>query len=764
MNTIEKYQGQQVVQSLAHFEGTDNSPNAANTNLVALVLRRWRIVLLTFLLVSAVGIPAVWLTVKPSYQAIAAIRIIPVIPSILFGGENAIPMYKNFMYTQADLITSNNVLQRVADDLVDKDPMFFKKPDRTITRLTSKFNYQRPADPVAGLRGLLNSGNLSVAPESNTELIKIKMRSSSPKKAVHVVNSFIRAYMAIVVSDEAKSEDQKLTILENEYRALSNKLERQRQMIHEMAKEYGTHSLDSRQEMMLQRVAALQTKLTELEMQKITLKVKMQLLVNKKDQTIEPEKLFRLRYDFTNADLMVRTLTTNIAQLDQSLIVARQQLAPANPELKRKADLLAALNQRLGKRRKEVGENFDKMVANELTKNDENQLESIKVQLEQITAYEKYLQEILSKEDTATIELGRKQLAIQGLQDQLNLTKDIYETVRRRIQQLEMERKRPARVSEAYYATAAPFQNKRMKYIIALVFGAMAAGVLLALLRNKLDLCLHTPNDVLKSAGVHVIGTITRSADIKKPLLLQHITNDYQTVCANLGLFDTENTPGKLVVTSPGSKEGKTTLAINLATNIAKSGKKVLLIDGDLRKPDIARLLNLSYKGNWLREMLLGKKFEEVACSTSLARLDVLTACQSRSSDIFKLIAQRRTTQLIDLISQKYDHVIIDSPPVLAVPDALLWGKMVDAVVLTSFAGHTEGPELRESLNRFALINVKVLGTVLNNVSLNYSYNSYDYGYYANVTSGRNRSAKKLRNAVLLPIQEQNENVNKDDS
>jgi capsular exopolysaccharide synthesis family protein len=292
----------------------------------------------------------------------------------------------------------------------------------------------------------------------------------------------------------------------------------------------------------------------------------------------------------------------------------------------------------------------------------------------------------------------------------------------------------------------------------------MAAGVLLAFLRNKLDLCLHTPNDVLKSAGVQVVGTITRSADIKKPLLFQQIANDYQTICANLGLFNTEDIPRKLVITSPGSEEGKTTLAINLAINIVKTGKRVLLIDGDLRKPDIARLLNLSRKGNWLREMLLGKKFEEVVCSTFLARLDVLTACSSRPSDTFKLIARQRTAKIIDLISQRYDLVIIDSPPVLAVPDALLWAKMADAVVITSFADHTEGPELRETLNRFALINVKVLGTVLNNVSLNYSYNSYGYGYCVSAASGRSRRTKRRRNAVLLPMQEQHAGVEETNS
>lgn len=177
-------------------------------------------------------------------------------------------------------------------------------------------------------------------------------------------------------------------------------------------------------------------------------------------------------------------------------------------------------------------------------------------------------------------------------------------------------------------------------------------------------------------------------------------------------------------------------------------GKKVLLIDGDLRKPDVARLLRVQYPRDGLREFLLGKHFEQVVCAGALPGLSVLTASACKTSTIYELISQKRTADFLSVAGREYDHVIVDSPPVLAVPDALLWARMVDAVVLAGIAGQTASGDLKETYRRLTQIHVNVLGTVLNNVSVESSYNPYGYGYsYRKDGAKRERASRK----AMLP-------------
>jgi len=275
------------------------------------------------------------------------------------------------------------------------------------------------------------------------------------------------------------------------------------------------------------------------------------------------------------------------------------------------------------------------------------------------------------------------------------------------------------------------------------VLGALACGIGLALLRDRADKTLQTPEDVTRQLDLPVLGTTTSSRAMKPALFAEQIAGDYQTIRANLGLMNEGGMPRRLVVSSAGMREGKTTFAVNLATSLAKSGKKVLLIDGDLRKPDVGQMLNVPKEAGYLQDLLLGGDPSRSAYVVPSSGLHVLAANPLHMADPYELLTSSMAAEQIERLAREYDHIVIDSPPALAFPDALVWAKLADAVVLVTFAGQTTAPELKEARERFARGRARVLGAVLSNVPVDQSLYRYAYTYRVRGTSA-GRKAKKL--------------------
>ena len=756
MDKLEKYTARVIEPRPAAFEAPTEPAGESTSNLLKGVLRRWYIVLAVFLLMCVAGLPAIWLLIEPLYSVTAAIRVAPIIPNILTGDaeRGTISNYESFVYTQAKYITSNQVVQWAADNLADKNLSFFHdEPSGFVAKLKRKLkNRGANPDPANMLKNAISDGVITAAHARRTELIEVTMRSTKPAEARQIVNAFISGYMVLEGGRATQDKTETFATLESEQKRLVTRLEDDRKKLRELAQQYGTTTLGGRQDMALQRVTTLLAELTRIEARKISLEAQVQFLQQTQQQTITPDVVLERRTEYVNSNPMIQELTGKIVQLEQELIEAKQTLGPGNPILRQKEELLTAFRSRLDERKQELEKEFENVVSNEVEKANKEKLLSAQAELEQTRAHEKHLRDVLAAEDTQTVELGRTQLNIEELQFQLSFDQQQYEQVCRRIRELEMEQKSPGRVSFAFDADISEIRDKRVKYSAALVFFAFASGCGLAFLRDKADKSVRTPDDVAKHIGIRIIGTTTGLQTVKPSLFPAQIAGDYQTIRANLGLLDGEGMPKKLAVTSPSMREGKTTFAINLATSISRSGKKVLLIDGDLRKPDIGHLLNIPRGSKGLQEMLVGTKFEEVVRSIPSTGLDVLVSHSHNGVDVYELIASSAAAQQIDELDEKYDHIIIDTPPALAFPDAMVWAKIAGAVILTSFVGQTTSPDLKEAKDRFEQINVRVLGTVLGNVPVGHNYYRYGYHYYSR-DGRRRRKASRTATKPLLPMQ-----------
>jgi capsular exopolysaccharide synthesis family protein len=185
------------------------------------------------------------------------------------------------------------------------------------------------------------------------------------------------------------------------------------------------------------------------------------------------------------------------------------------------------------------------------------------------------------------------------------------------------------------------------------------------------------------------------------------------------------------VFTSAQSGEGKTTLALSLTRMLAKSGRRVMLIDTDLRKPSISAFLKVP-TGPGLVELLAGEiKLEDVVRTDEASGAHLITAGKF-ATNAADIVASDHMKRLIEGLAQSYDLVILDSPPVLAVSDARILATIVDRVVFTVRWAETRRETVAMALRQIVASGANLAGVVLNvvNVKKHAQYGYGDSGYY----------------------------------
>ena len=279
---------------------------------------------------------------------------------------------------------------------------------------------------------------------------------------------------------------------------------------------------------------------------------------------------------------------------------------------------------------------------------------------------------------------------------------------------------------------ARPYTPSPARTLLVALAAGLALAVVLVYSLDYLDDTIQTPEDITRKLHIPFLGLVPSVRGHRPPVLSEAVPHDfgeaYRALRTSL-VFTAGGESGRMVaVTSAQALEGRTTTACNLAMVLAFGGSRVLLVDADMRHPEIHKFLNVSNVVG-LSQLLAGQaRIREAIQRTNEPNLCVITAGRSAVNP-HELLASKRMKQLAATLKQgPFDWIVIDTPPVLAVPDAEILAPLVDSVALVHVADMTRRSLAEVAVRRLLASHPRIIGAVLNRVKV--SRNKYYYSRY----------------------------------
>lgn len=268
--------------------------------------------------------------------------------------------------------------------------------------------------------------------------------------------------------------------------------------------------------------------------------------------------------------------------------------------------------------------------------------------------------------------------------------------------------------------------------LLLALLGGLAVGIGLAVVRSQMDETVSDPGSVEAKVGIPLLGAIpmTRGEDPQSELLdpKSGLAEAYLSVQSSLAFTSDHGIPRTFGITSTRAGEGKSTTAFALANAIARSGARTILIDGDMRSPSVNENVGISNRQG-LSNFLTGQDdFASLIQRVEAYPMEFLTAGPS-PANAAELLRGSRFETLLRKLTQEYDHVVVDSPPVLGLADAPIIGSQVEGMIFVVQAGEVKAGLARRALNRLVQSRTHVLGAVLTRFDPRQTMFGYDYGY-----------------------------------
>lgn len=700
----------------------EHEPLSASIRRYLMVLRKRALVIVAAVAVAITASVLYTKRLPRIYQATATVVVNPQAPRV-FGnqvdevfelGTGSYWSNQEYYNTQLDVITSFPLA---------KETVTRRYGDTTfVARLAPKERHPTLSDAerieVAAdvLKGLLTA---SQAQESR--IVAIHVRNVDPKLAEALANEHVESYLAHMRGKRAVGSGEVSQFLTSELDAAEKELRKTEEELYEFKKKHDilSVSLEDRQSILAADITRYSAALGDARVKRTELGSQMRKAQSLKGEDPLESPVFAL---VGNSE-SYNTLKNQYELEKQKLDEVRTQWGPKSDNFAQQQRKVAELQSALAR---EAGRS----------------VRELEVRFAAAQATEGALVAELDRLKTEAMGLGPLAIEYNRLARQQKSAEENLNLLLGRLRTSQQEgRNKQTNVEPHEEARGAYLVYPRMRVNVTLaIMAALLFGVGLAFLLEYMDRTIKSAEDVERLVGAPMLGIIPVLADVPQGddpkatkerdlYVFRNPTSRAAECCRSIRtniLFAAADRPMKTItVSSPRPREGKTTTTIYMGTIMAQSGQRVLVVDTDLRRPRLHKSLGVS-KARGLTNLILGDaSIDDVIKSTDIPNLYALP-CGPQPPNPAELLLTNRFKQVLAELEARFDRILLDSPPVLAVTDAVVLSRLSSGVMLVAQAGKTLQDDVSHAARQFRDVDAPILGVILNDMDIS----DRRYGYY----------------------------------
>lgn len=686
------------------------------------ILRRKWLILLVFSVVVAAS--ALYTTRQPRvYASSISLIIDPKEPRFLDNQiqdvNNDTGSYywanKEYLETQFKIIQSRAVSQRVVEKLgLNSDPDFLgvaKLPDDQRRR-----DLMAKMDAVSRLQA-----KIRVEPIKESRVSVIKIEDSDPNRAALLANEVAQAYMDELLAQKLKLTENASKWLDEQRTSLSDSATSSELALYTYRKQADILAIDDRASMVSQKLLETGKALTDAQLKIAGLKARVAAIRNVQQAQGAQDRLWAEALPAARESTNLQKLKDRLQTLKNECTDLQSRYLDGHPKL-------LECREKLGVAEADVERELSNLVV------------SAEAELKEAVEKERNLRDLFEGSKAEAFDLEKKKVELDKFKQDAENAKRQYESVYKRLKDIELSgalRTSNVKVLDAARPNLGPIRPNVPQGVLMGIIGGLVLGLGLALLLEFLDSSVSSQQEVEERLGLTFLGFVPSIPESPAGSKDLHVFREPKSMIAectravrtNL-LFMSPDKPFKrMLVTSSGPQEGKSTTAINLGITMAQSGNRVLIIDTDMRRPRLHKAFGVPNDVG-VSSLVVGEgRVEDALKSTEVPGLFVLP-CGPVPPNPAELLHTKAFADLLNQLGEKFDRIVLDSPPVGAVADAVVLATQADGVVLVLKAGQTHREVAQRTVKALRDVKANIYGAVLNDVNLEKSkYGDYYYGY-----------------------------------